>query len=31
MSKASDWQPVPGGIWDTFFSEAGFADEEEEE
>lgn len=31
MSKSSDWQPVPGGIWDTFFSEAGFVDEEEED
>ncbi len=18
------WQPVPGGVWDTFFREAGF-------
>lgn len=31
MSKSSDWQPVPGGIWDTFFSEAGFVNEEEED
>lgn len=31
MSKSSDWQSVPGGIWDTFFSEAGFVNEEEED
>jgi hypothetical protein len=33
MSNSSDWQPVPGGIWDTFFREAGFdnGDSEDEE
>lgn len=27
------WQPEPGGVWDTFFREAGFdnGDSEEEE
>ena len=29
MSKESDWQPTPGGVWDTFFSEAGFVNEED--
>jgi hypothetical protein len=33
MSNSSDWQPQPGGIWDTFFREAGFdnGDSEDEE
>ena len=24
MSNSSIWQPTPGGVWDTFFREAGF-------
>ena len=24
MSNDSVWQPVPGGVWDTFFSDLGF-------
>jgi hypothetical protein len=31
MSNSSDWQPTPGGVWDTFFSEAGFVNEDDEE
>jgi len=31
MSKDTDWQPQPGGVWDTFFSELGFDNGEDEE
>lgn len=31
MSKESDWVPQPGGVWDTFFSEAGFDNGEDDE
>lgn len=31
MSKSSDWQPVPGGVWDTFFTDLGFDNGEEDE
>lgn len=31
MSKDSIWQPQPGGVWDTFFSEAGFDNSENED
>jgi hypothetical protein len=30
MSNDSIWQPVPGGVWDTFFSELGFDGEDDE-
>lgn len=30
MSNSSDWQPQPGGVWDTFFSELGFDGEDDE-
>lgn len=31
MSKGSDWQPQPGGVWDTFFSELGFDNSDDDE
>ena len=31
MSKSSDWQPQPGGVWDTFFSELGFDNGEDDD
>lgn len=31
MSKSSDWQPVPGGVWDTFWSDLGFDNLEDED
>ena len=31
MSNDSIWQPVPGGIWDTFFSDAGFDNSDDDE
>ena len=31
MSNDSIWQPVPGGVWDTFFSELGFDNGDEDE
>lgn len=29
MSNDSIWQPVKGGVWDTFFSEIGFDNSDE--
>ena len=31
MSNSSDWKPQPGGVWDTFFSEAGFDNDDSDE
>jgi hypothetical protein len=31
MSKDTIWQPVPGGVWDTFFSEIGFDNSDDED
>lgn len=31
MSNDSIWQPVPGGIWDTFFTDIGFDNSDDDE
>ena len=31
MSNSSDWQPQPGGVWDTFFTDLGFDNSYDEE
>lgn len=31
MSKDSIWQPQPGGVWDTFFTEIGFDNGDDDE
>jgi hypothetical protein len=31
MSNSSIWEPIPGGVWDTFFREAGFDNGDEDE
>ena len=31
MSNDSIWQPQPGGIWDTFFTDLGFDNSDDDE
>ena len=31
MSNDSIWQPQPGGVWDTFFTEIGFDNGDDDE
>ena len=31
MSNDSIWQPVPGGVWDTFFTDIGFDNSDDDE
>ena len=31
MSKDQIWQPQKGGVWDTFFTELGFDNSDDDE